>query len=353
MNVNIRSTTVDEQLQYRLTGKGSVAPDGVAEYPSGGDRFVIEDSIPGGGEAEYELIEGQLHNFEQIDSASDWVVFIDDEPVAFGGPDSAVGAGFEYATKQQIRSFTACVVERKLEDYDSDAVSQAEFEAVEQQISNLAAQIEDRPTNPEVAALLDERLTVYPDEERVAGMVDTAIDSAIADRPTYAEVDDAVTTELEDYSTTQEVRDILRADIAKAAITFEEQDAGSGGWTPIDDSVWNDRSNRELPDGTGALEIWSTTTGTLAYRAEGVGRAGYYDDPEDDRLAGLPNNDSVENRDDESFVVEGTTGNAYGDAFCIDGYVTNVEILSDGVTWELRSSGDTDPLRHYDGELEG
>lgn len=77
-------------LDGEWTAYGST--DGNANYTVDGDDTDVSD-------------------FQQTGGDSDWVLEFDGEPVAFGGPDAEPGAGFGYATKQQIRSFVECYVE--------------------------------------------------------------------------------------------------------------------------------------------------------------------------------------------------------------------------------------------------
>lgn len=344
MNVEILSTTDGEPLRYRLTGSGSVEPntDTVTHHDDG--TFTIENETSGAHEFE---IDGTLADFEQIDSKSDWVLSVDGEPVAFGGPESGVDVGFAYATKQQIQAFVACSIEAAIEDVaDADVIQQLRdrIDALESGASETASLVESVQSRVDK---LSERLDTYPTEPEIEELVQARVDRRVS------EVEEQVDSIEREAVTAEEVRSLFRDELAHASISFED-DVGHGGWSPIDDDVWNDRSRTEAPEGTGGLAVWSTGNGTLRYRVEGVGRAGFYDEPDDDRLAGAPSNDTIENHDDDdTFTIEGKTGNSYGDAFCIDGYVTEFEVTEAGTPWELEVAGDTNPLRHYDGETEG
>lgn len=111
---------------------------------------------------------------------------------------------------------------------------------------------------------------------------------------------------------------------------------------------------REPPEGAHAIAIWSDEAGAdLLYRIEGVGRATLLD-PQNARLAGLPNNDHVQNRDDGTFVIEGYTGNEFGDAFAVDGYVTSVERTDGDSAWHVEALGNgVGAFEHYSGPMSG
>lgn len=63
------------------------------------------------GDTAYEVEGGEVTDFVQTGGDSDWVLEVDGEPVAFGGPDADPGEGFGYPTKQQVRAFVECHTE--------------------------------------------------------------------------------------------------------------------------------------------------------------------------------------------------------------------------------------------------
>lgn len=291
-------------------------------------RLETEDRVYEGettDAAEHE-VDTAIVDFEQTGGDGDWVLEVDGEPVSFGGPGEALNDSFAYATRDQVRAFVSCV----LEDYPDRT-----------EVETMIAEAE--PDVPGDVATMDDVAQVEAILESEIGAAEASIrqyvDAAVAD------VRSTVVEKLEGYVTPADVPQIL-----VDRLTGRE---GESGWEPIDDEVWENRVRTDVPEGTGWLGIWAETSGAnLDYRVEGVGRAGYFEHPDDGKLHGAPNNDDIDHAG-EGFVIEGHTGNTYGDGFVIDGYVTAFEVTGGSSAWALESGGDVDPLRGYDGPTEG